>query len=118
MEFVYNLFVVLHFVGLAMLLGGFLVQLTAAEKGVNRTMLDGAMTQLVTGIALVGLAKPAGETLNQTAVGIKFTVLLVIVVLALIGRRRPMPQVAFWAAIGVLALVNICVAVFAGMTTS
>jgi hypothetical protein len=76
------------------------------------------MTQLVTGIVLVSIAKPAGETLNQTAVGIKFAVLLVIVVLALVGRRRPLPQVAFWAAIGVLTLANICVAVFAGMTAS
>ena len=46
MDIVYNIVVVLHFVGLALLLGAFLVQLTAKEKTVTRWMFDGAMTQL------------------------------------------------------------------------
>ena len=55
MEFLYNLIVVLHFVGLASLLGGFIVQMKSPDKGVNPAMLHGALTQLVTGVVLVGL---------------------------------------------------------------
>jgi amino acid transporter len=118
MEFVYNLFLVLHFIGLAMLLGGWFVQMSSADKGVNRTMLEGALLQLITGLVLVGMLSAGameGEEPNNTVVGIKFLVLIVITVLALIGRRRQPPQVALWAIIGALTVVNIVVAVFAGV---
>jgi len=55
MQIVYDLLVILHFIGLASLLGGFLVQMSSAEKGVNPAMLHGALTQLVTGLLMVGL---------------------------------------------------------------
>ncbi len=118
MEFLYNLFLVLHFIGLAMLFGGFMVQVSSPDKGVNRTMLEGALTQLVTGLVLVGMLSAGaieGEEPNNPVVGIKLLVLIVITVLAFIGRRRSAPQVAIWASIGVLTLVNIAVAVFAGV---
>jgi len=118
MQFLYNLFLVLHFIGLAMLLGGWFVQMSSADKGVNRTMLEGALTQLVTGIVMVGMLSAGaieGEDPNNTVVGIKLLVVIVITVLAFIGRRRQPPQVALWAIIGLLTLVNICVAVFAGV---
>lgn len=119
MEFLYNLFLVLHFIGLAMLLGGFMVQMKSADKGVNRTMLDGALTQLVTGLVMVGIAESGAvdEPMNRPVVGIKLLIVIVITILALIGRKRQPPQVALWAAIGVLTIVNILVAVFAGVTT-
>ena len=55
MQFVLNIFIILHFLGLALLFGGFIVQAKSAEKGVSRWMLDGALTQLVTGIIMVGI---------------------------------------------------------------
>ena len=39
-------------------------------------------------------------------------IVLVIAVLAFIGKRKPAPQVPLWATIGVLTLVNVVVAVF------
>ena len=45
MQFVYDLFLVLHFVGLALLLGGFLVQVRDPDRTVTRWMFDGALTQ-------------------------------------------------------------------------
>ncbi len=38
MEFLFNVIVVLHFVGLALLLGAFLVQVNSPEKTVTRWM--------------------------------------------------------------------------------
>jgi hypothetical protein len=55
MEFVFHLIVVLHFVGLALLLGAFLVQVKDPQKTVTRWMWDGALTQLVTGLIMVGM---------------------------------------------------------------
>ena len=115
MEFVYNLLVVLHFIGLASLLGGFLVQMRSADKGVNPAMLHGALTQLVTGVLLVGIASAGlvpGEEVDNAKITVKLVIVLIITALAFIGRRRTPPQVALWASIGLLTLVNVIIAVF------
>lgn len=114
MEFVYNALVVLHFVGLASLLGGFLVQMRASERGVNPAMWHGALTQLVTGVLLVGLAESGAvdEEVNSTKIAVKLAVVVVITILAFVGKRRPMPQQAIWGVIGALTLANVIIAVF------
>lgn len=114
MEFVYNLLVVLHFVGLASLLGGFIVQMKSPEKGVNAAMLHGALTQLVTGVLMVGLveSKAVDEDLDMQKIGVKLLVVLVVTALAFVGRRRQPPQVALWGIIGALTLLNVVIAVF------
>ncbi len=114
MEFLYNLIVVLHFIGLASLLGGVIVQLKSAERGVNRAMVDGALTQLVTGVLLVGLAESGAvdEDLNMTKISVKLLVVIVITILAFLGRKKPLPQTGIWAAIGLLTLLNVVLAVF------
>jgi uncharacterized membrane protein len=118
MTFVYDLFLVLHFVGLALLLGGFLVQMRDPNRTVTRWMFDGALTQLVTGLVLVGIASSGaleGETPNNAVVGIKTVIVIVIAVLAFLGKKKPAPQAGLWAVIGALTLVNVLVAVFAGV---
>lgn len=117
MEFVFNLLVVLHFVGLASLLGGFIVQMASPEKGVNPAMFHGALTQLVTGIAMVGLVESGAmgddeEPLNMTKISVKLLIVLLITALAFVGRKRKPPEVALWAVIGLLTLTNVVVAVF------
>jgi hypothetical protein len=118
MEFVFHLIVVLHFVGLAMLLGGFLVQVKDPDKTVTRWMWDGALTQVLTGIIMVGmissgsLGEEEKSELNTTKISIKLAIVLVIAVLAFVGRKRPAPQVGLWATIGVLTLANVVIAVF------
>ena len=116
MDFVFNVLLVLHFVGLASLLGGFIVQMSSPEKGVNAAMLHGALTQLVTGVAMTGLVESGAmgddESLNMTKITVKLLVVLIITALAFIGRRRRPPQVALWATIGVLTLANVVIAVF------
>jgi cytochrome bd-type quinol oxidase subunit 2 len=116
MEIVYNIVLVLHFVGLAMLLGAFLLQLTSKEKSVTRWMFDGAMTQLLTGLIMVGMieggAMGESETVNHTKIAIKLVIVLVIAVLAAVGRRKQQPQPALWLIIGLLALANVVIAVF------
>lgn len=115
MEFVYNLLVVLHFVGLSSLLGGFLIQMSSANKGINMAMFHGALTQLVTGLGLAGILSAellADETVNHTKIGIKLGVALAVLVVVLIGRKATGDAKSMWAAVGGLTLLNVVVAVF------
>lgn len=114
MTFLYNLLVVLHFIGLASVVGGFLVQMRSAEKGVNPAMLHGALTMLVTGLLMVGLIEMGmvDETLDMAKISVKLVITLVITVLAFVGRKKALPQTGLWGAIGGLSIVNIVLAVF------
>jgi hypothetical protein len=113
MEFVEQLLVFVHFLGLAALIGGAFVQITASDKVVNRAMLDGALTQLVTGIALVGVIQGAlDEEIDNAKVGVKLAVLLVIVALSWVNRKKPSIPTGVWAAILGLAVLNVGIAVF------
>ena len=118
MDFVYNLILILHFIGLASVVGGFLVQMRSSQKGVNPAMLHGALTQLVTGLLLVGLpemgvASPydGWESWDHTKIAVKLVITIIITVLAFVGRRKPLPQTGLWGAIGVLSIANIVIAV-------
>ena len=113
MDFVRNTLLVLHFIGLASLLGGFMVQIARTPRMVNNAMLHGALTQLVTGLLLVGsLEGDDQEDVNHAKVGAKLLVLVVILVLILVNRKKPSISTAVWAAIGGLTVLNIVIAVF------
>lgn len=115
MMILYNVMLVLHFVGLASLLGGVIVQIKAPDKGVNRAMFDGALLQILTGVIMVGLAESGSledEQLNMAKISVKLAIVIVIAVLAFIGRKKKPPQVGLWAIIGALALLNVIIAVF------
>ncbi len=113
MDFIYNLVVILHFIGLASLIGGFIVQMSSPDKGVNAAMFQGALTQLVTGLIMVGMVEGGAveDELNMTKISVKLAVVLVVTVLAFIGRKKTPPQVALWGAIGALSIANIFIAV-------
>ena len=115
MDILIGTLLILHFIGLASLLGGFLVQVkdVIADKGkVIAAMFHGALTQLVTGLLLVGLVQMAepGE-INNTKIAVKLVVLIVITVLVILYRKKPFaPAWALWA-IGGLTVANIAIAV-------
>lgn len=111
MSFVHDLLLFVHFLGLASLLGGFLVQLSSRPRRIVAAMVHGALTQLVTGLGLVGVAEALDEPVDNAKIGVK---LLVVVVTALVwvNRRRPqVPDGVFWA-VGGLSVLNVAVAVF------
>lgn len=106
--------VVLHFVGLSSLLGGFLVQIkdTVAGKGrIVAAMFHGALLQLITGVLLVGVHQMAGDSVNNMKIAVKLAVLIVITVLIIIYRKKAtVPSWVNWA-IGALTLANVIIAV-------
>ncbi|WP_166355401.1 hypothetical protein [Phytoactinopolyspora limicola] len=117
MQFLYNVLVVFHFIGLASLLGGCMVQMTTSkgERVVNAAILHGVMTQLVTGVLLVGMQEMA-DSLNidpdHAKVGVKLAVAAAIAVLAFANRRRTTITDGVYGLLFALSLGNVLVAVF------
>jgi hypothetical protein len=102
----------LHFVGLASLLGGFLTQLSAEQKRVVPAMLHGALTQLVTGVLLVGVDEALDDEVIQAKIGVKLLVVVAILALLWVNRARPALSKGVFFAIGGLTALNIAIAVF------
>jgi len=113
MDLLHDLLVFLHFIGLAALFGGLFVQLKADPRVVNNAMLHGILTQLVTGVLLVGVLEADDAEVDNAKIGVKLLVALVIGVLVWVNRRKTLPTGLFMGLLGLTAL-NIAVAVFWG----
>jgi hypothetical protein len=111
-DILYKALVVLHLVGMAILVGGWLA--TARTPKVLPAMWHGALTQLVTGVALVGLASGGAvdREVDNAKVAVKLVVALVVAALVMVHRRKQGVSPGTVHAIGGLALLNVLVAVF------
>jgi len=114
MEIIYNTLVLLHFIGLAALFGGFFVQMSSATKVVNPAMFHGSLTQLVTGIVMVGMAESGAvdEDLNMTKISIKLLIVLIITAIVFVNRKKSSVSNSIWLSIGLLTLANMAIAVY------
>jgi hypothetical protein len=112
--------VVLHLVGMAALLGGFLVQIRALRTKTAEIlpgMIHGAWTALITGLLLVGvreweLAMGGGYELDHGKIAVKSVVALILVVLVMLRRKQKPVSSAYLGTIGGLAFLNVVLAVF------
>lgn len=119
-DFARNSLIVLHFVGLAALLGGFLTQMKAMRAGLAKVvpaMVHGAWTAFITGLLLVGLAEyriamGADFEIDHMKIGVKSIVALVILVLVMVNRKKDSVKTPVFGAIGALTLTNVILAVF------
>ena len=112
MTVVLNLLLVLHLVGWAMVLGGVLAHMKKPVVPVGA--LHGILTAIVTGILMTGIlaAGLAGDPPNNTKVGIKLLVALVVAALVSVGRRTPARvTTGFLGAIAGLVVLNVGIAV-------
>lgn len=113
MEILKNVILAVHIIGIASLLGGVLYQISAIRARTARILpaiMHGAWTMLATGLILVGLQYPLGHEVNNAKIGVKLTILVVIIVIALVNRKRE--RVAAWVlpVLGALAVANILIA--------
>jgi hypothetical protein len=112
MNIVYQILVFLHIVGAAMIVGLWIGQMK--KPTVHPRQFDGAMLQLLTGIAMMGLIPALNMDADYVKLGIKFAIGLAVGVLAFIARRRYKKgaDVSKGLAHGVggLALLNVAIA--------
>lgn len=114
MDVLIHLFVGLHIIGIAALLGGFLIQMKAMGQGTARFvpgMLHGALTMLLTGAILVGLNQADDQHVNNIKIGIKLALLIVILGLVYVKRDEETVDKSQFALVGGLTMVNIFIAV-------
>ncbi len=114
MEIVYHVVVVLHLLGMAAIVGSWLAVVRAPRMMPG--FFHGALTQLVTGLALVGMLEAdvvtRDEVLDHAKIGVKLAVALVVTVLVWVNRKREHVPRGVVHTIGGLALFNVVVAVF------
>ncbi|MFJ3033337.1 hypothetical protein ACIPC2_02865 [Curtobacterium pusillum] len=122
MSALFNILLVLHFLGLAAVIGAFLVQVR--RKGGFQTFwpITGLIVQLVTGLGMMGIIDATSDGgANHTKLGVKLVIAAVALVLAFVARARQKRADAgtakakaalpFFHSAGALAIVNVLIAV-------
>lgn len=111
MEFFTNVFVVLHLLGLAAIIGSAVF----VSRGIpTPALLWGARAQIITGLLLVGLNEAGDDPLNHTKVGVKLLIAIAVAACAEIGagrERRGQGNPQLVHAAGALAVLNTAIAV-------
>ena len=103
----------LHLIGFALLLGGAVTQYLTGTIRINRAMLIGAGTQVLTGLVLASPLRGGGEAEPEPAkLAVKGLIGLMIFAMVFFSRRREVVNNGHFLAIVGLTLVNAAVAVF------
>ena len=111
MQAVQNIFVILHLIGMAAIVGGFLEQLRSSSKRVTTVMLWGARAQILTGLLLVGLIYANDGEPNNVKLAVKLSVALAVAAIAEMNAKKTVAVPRAWLLVGALTLVNVAVAV-------
>ena len=111
MEFVTELFVLVHLLGMAAVIGS---AVFVARGRATQALVWGARVQLITGLLLVGLNEMNDETLNHVKIAVKLIVAIAVAACAEIANAKAKkgeerPQLV--TAAGILAVLNTAVAV-------
>lgn len=115
MAILHSILLAAHFLGMAVIVGTFLVQMRKQSDFAVLPVLIGAIVQAVSGLALVGLAEAADVDLNYAKIATKLIIALVVLgaaIGAFVVQRRGGRIRPWFHAAGGLALINVLVAVF------
>jgi hypothetical protein len=114
MTAVRDIALILHFIGMAILLGALLV----ARGRVLAGALHGAWLALIAGLVLVGVRYPLNEenpdrwsAIDNGKISVKLLLLVIILVLGYLNRKKASVSMAVWGTMVALTVVNIVVAV-------
>lgn len=117
-ELIIRIFLVLHLLAFATILGGVLAETKNFKTGakVNPGILHGSWLALVTGLVMVGLLYPAGEQVNNLSVSIKGLMITGIFFIGYTYQKKEQTPKWVVPTIGLLTVINLVVAVVLGMT--
>lgn len=114
MEILWTVLAIFHFIGLASLLGSFLVQMKDIFRGQGKVlpgMFHGALTMIVTALGFFAIGMAGDFELNHMKLGIKFLILLIITALVIVFRKKETAPKWALLTIGGLTLANVIIAV-------
>ena len=121
METLRLILLVAHFIGLALIVGTFLVNMRRNENWSFAAMTTGAAIQLISGIALYGVLMGMGADVNHMKLGIKGLLALLALIGAVLGlvQQRKLaaagesqrPAKKFFHMAGGFATINVLLAV-------
>lgn len=117
-ELTIRIFLVLHLLAFATILGGVLAETKNFKTGakVNPGILHGSWLALVTGLVMVGLLYPAGEQVNNLSLSIKGLMITGIFFIGYTYQKKEQTPKWVVPTIGLLTIINLVVAVVLGMT--
>lgn len=111
MQIAIQLVVLVHLVGFAALFGGLIAQTRVADPEVTGVMVVGAVTELVTGLALLVLALVADQPLNWGQIAVKLVITVFVALLVVRNRRFLSIPRGLWTLLTGLTFVNAALAV-------
>lgn len=112
MEFLRHLLLFLHLIGFAVLFGAWVAQIGQANLRITPGMFHGALLQLITGFALVGVRQADDLPVDNAKITVKLVVLIAIFALVVVNRGKERVTTGPWMAVGLLTLLNAGIAVF------
>lgn len=113
MTIVFNILLFLHILGASMVVGIWIANIR--QPLVHRRQFDGALVQVITGVAMMGILPLLPDASpNYAKLGIKFVIGLIVAVAAFIAVRKQKKgetvSVGLAHAVGGLGLVNVAIA--------
>jgi hypothetical protein len=118
MEFVYNVFLLLHFIGMAGVVGGLLVGLNQKPRVINKSILHSGLLVLIAGIFLIIInsiqraSDSSVALLDHGKVGVKLLVVLAILVIGFKYLKSLEVPKKIYLSLFLLSIFNIIIAVF------
>ncbi len=118
MQFTYNLFLVLHCIGISGLLGGLLAQIAVKQKTLPKFVMHSAWLAFIAAVVMVGINQmmhsddATVEVLDHIKVAVKSTILLVILALGYLNIKKAALPNKVWGLMTLLTISNIVIAVF------
>ena len=118
MQFTYNLFLVLHFIGISGLLGGLLAQIAVKPKHLPKFVMHSAWLAFIAAVVMVGINQmmhgndATVEVLDHIKVAIKSTILIVVLAIGYLNVKKAALSNKVWGLMTLLTISNIVIAVF------
>ena len=111
MELAKTLFLLVHVASVLGMLVLLLTQTSKLEKVLSKGFMHAALTALVAGFALVGINSALEDDVNHLKVGVKFLVLIAIMILGYQNQKKPKFSNVVWATMLGLTVFNVFIAV-------
>ncbi len=111
MELAKTIFLLIHVASVLGMLVLLLTQTSKSEKGLTRGFMHATLTALVAGFALVGINSALEDDVNHLKVGVKFLVLITIMILGYQNQNKPKLANGIWVTMLGLTVLNVFIAV-------